>query len=171
MIIVNTGNGKGKTTASIGQIIRSLGQGFSVCLIQLFKGETFYGEQKILAALKGLDFFSYAKEHPYCVKGVTLEQAKEKCLPAIGKLAELAKSPKKYDLVVLEEFNIALRDGFIDKQRFLELVKELSEKSDIVVTGRAACPELIGMADIVTEMKEIKHPYQKGITARRGIEF
>ena len=61
MIIINTGNGKGKTTASIGQIIRSLGHGNKVCLIQLFKGESFYGEQKILTALPGLDFFSYSK--------------------------------------------------------------------------------------------------------------
>lgn len=171
MIIINTGNGKGKTTASIGQIIRSLGQGFNVCLIQLFKGESFYGEQKILVNLQGLDFFSYAKEHPYCIKGVTLDQAKEKCCPAMDKLAELAASEKKYDLIVLEEFNIAVRDGFIDKIQFLELVKKLSEKSDIVITGREAPPELINMADLVTEMKEIKHPYQKGINARKGIEF
>ncbi|MCL2144306.1 MAG: cob(I)yrinic acid a,c-diamide adenosyltransferase [Endomicrobia bacterium] len=171
MIIVNTGDGKGKTTASIGQIVRALGHGFKVCLIQLFKGEVFYGEQNILTKLEGLDFFSYAKKHPYCIKGVALEQVNRECIPAMEKLAELADSPKKYDMVVLEEFNIALRDGFIDKASFLELIKKLSQKSDIVVTGRSAPMELVEMADLVAEMREIKHPYQKGIAARRGIEF
>ena len=171
MIIVNTGDGKGKTTASIGQIVRSLGQGFKVCLIQLFKGEIFYGEQNILTKLEGLDFFSFAKEHPYCIKGVTLEEAKEECKPAVKKIAELADSAKQYDLIVLEEFNIAVRDGFIDKEEFIGLVKKLSEKADIVITGRAAPNELIEMADLVTEMREIKHPYKKGIPAKKGIEF
>ncbi len=171
MIIVNTGNGKGKTTAAIGQIIRSLGHGFKVCLIQLFKGESFYGEQKILTKLKNLDFFSYAKEHPYCIKGVTLKEATEKCKPAMEKLKKIASSSKKYDLVVLEEFNIALRDKFINKKEFITLVKKLSKKSDVVITGRGAPKELIAAADLVTEMKEIKHPYKKGVKARKGIEF
>ncbi|MDR2426710.1 MAG: cob(I)yrinic acid a,c-diamide adenosyltransferase [Endomicrobium sp.] len=171
MIIINTGDGKGKTTASIGQIIRSLGHGNKVCLIQLFKGRQFYGEQNILTKLDGLDFFSFAKEHPYCIKNVSIEEAKEKCIPAMEKLAELTNSCKKYDLVVLEEFNIALRDGFLDKMQFINLLKKLSEKSDIVITGRAAPQELIDIADLVTEMKEIKHPYKKGIPAKKGIEF
>jgi ATP:corrinoid adenosyltransferase len=171
MILVFTGNGKGKTTASIGQIIRSLGHGNKVCLIQLFKGEAFYGEQNILTKLAGLDFFSYAKEHPFCVKTATMEAAKSQCEPAIKKLSELASGQKKYDLIVLEEFNIAVRDGFIDKTEFLELIKKMSEKSDIVVTGRAALQELIEMADLVTEMKEIKHPYNNAISAKKGIEF
>lgn len=171
MIIVNTGDGKGKTTASTGQIVRSLGQGWKVALIQLFKGENFYGEQKILTQLDGLDFFSFAREHPYCIKGVTLEEAARSCRPAVEKLKELAESPKKYDLVVLEEFNIAVRDKFIDKDEFIRLVKLLAEKSNVIVTGRGAPEELIEAADLVTEMKEVKHPYQKGIQACKGIEF
>jgi cob(I)alamin adenosyltransferase len=171
MIIVNTGDGKGKTTASIGQIIRSLGHGFKVCLIQLFKGETFYGEQKILTGLDGLDFFSYSKEHPFCIKSVTLEEAADKCKPAIEKIKEIIDSPKKYDLIVLEEFNIALRDGFIDKDEFINLVKALSKNCDVVITGRGAPEELIEIADLVTEMKEIKHPCNKGTQAKKGIEF
>ena len=171
MLLVNTGYGKGKTTAAIGQIIRALGQGFKVCLIQLFKGEAFYGEQNILVKLDNLDFFSFSKEHPYCIKGVALEEAAERCKGAMDKVAELAGGPKKYDLIILEEFNIALRDKFIDKNEFLKLVKILSEKSDVLITGRGAPQELFDMADYVTEMKEIKHPYNKGIQARKGIEF
>ena len=171
MIIVNTGNGKGKTTAAIGQIIRALGQGFNVCLIQLFKGESFYGEQKILTGLKGLDFFSYAKEHPFCIEGITMGQTKESCSPAFAKLSEIANSYKKYDFVVLEEFNIAMRDGFINITETINLIKQLSEKSTVIVTGRSAPQELIDIADIVTEMKEVKHSYNKGVKAQKGIEF
>ncbi|MDR1941862.1 MAG: cob(I)yrinic acid a,c-diamide adenosyltransferase [Endomicrobium sp.] len=171
MIIVNTGNGKGKTTAAIGQIIRSLGQGFKVCLIQLFKGESFYGEQKILTALNNLDFYSYASEHPYCVKGVSVKEAANNCKPAMDKIKELALSEKQYDLIVLEEFNIALRDKFIEENEFIELVKEISKKSNVIVTGRGAPESLTDIADLVTEMKEIKHPYNKGAQACKGIEF
>ncbi|MDR3256156.1 MAG: cob(I)yrinic acid a,c-diamide adenosyltransferase [Endomicrobium sp.] len=171
MIIVNTGNGKGKTTAAMGQIIRSLGHGFKVCLIQLFKSESFYGEQKILTKLDNLDFFSFAKEHPYCVKGVSPEEVINQCYQAIAKLKELANAPKKYDMFVLEEFNIALRDKFINENEFINIVKQLSQKSNIIITGRGSPQALIDIADLVTEMKEIKHLYKKGIDAKRGIEF
>ncbi|MDR2428067.1 MAG: cob(I)yrinic acid a,c-diamide adenosyltransferase [Endomicrobium sp.] len=171
MIIVNTGNGKGKTTAAIGQIIRSLGQGFRVCLIQLFKGEEFYGEQKILSGLGNLDFFSFAKKHPYLFKSVSVKDAKLDCCLAMDKVKLLSLSPKKYDLIVLEEFNIALRDKFIDEREFLTLLQQLSQKSNIIVTGRSVPQNLIDVADIVTEMKEIKHCYNKGIKAYKGIEY
>ncbi|MDR3307109.1 MAG: cob(I)yrinic acid a,c-diamide adenosyltransferase [Endomicrobium sp.] len=138
MIIVNTGNGKGKTTAAVGQIIRSLGQGFKVCLLQLFKGEQFYGEQKILTGLNDLDFFSFAKEHPHLVKSVSVKDTKINCCLAMDKVKELTVSPKKYDLIVLEEFNISLRDKFINERQFLALLKQLSRKSNIVITGRIA---------------------------------
>lgn len=171
MIMVNTGDGKGKTTASIGQIIRSLGHGNKVCLIQLFKGEDFYGEQKILAKLEGLDFYSYASRHPFCVKNASPDETSQQCVFALKKLAEIASAPQRYDLIVLEEFNIALRDNFIETGAFLELLKKLSEKADIVITGRGAPQKLQDMADLVTEMKEIKHPYRKGVPAKKGIEF
>jgi cob(I)alamin adenosyltransferase len=171
MIIVNTGNGKGKTTASIGQIIRSLGHNNKVCLIQLFKGENFYGEQNILVNLRNFDFLSYAKEHPFCIKTATVEETIKQCRFAVEKVKELANSDKKYDLIVLEEFNIALRDNFINEEEFIEVVKQLSQKSDVVITGRGAPCKLIEIADLVTEMKEIKHPYKNGAEAKAGIEF
>jgi cob(I)alamin adenosyltransferase len=171
MIIVNTGNGKGKTTAAIGQIIRALGHKHNVCLIQLFKGENFYGEQNILLKLENLDFFSYCKKHPFCFDDVSVRQAQAECQNALEKLKEISQADKKYDLIVLDEFNIALRDNFIDKNAFINLVKKLSEKSDLIITGRGAPDELIDIADLVGEIKEIKHPYNKGIKAREGIEY
>lgn len=89
----------------------------------------------------------------------------------MDKVKLLSLSPKKYDLIVLEEFNIALRDKFIDEREFLTLLQQLSQKSNIIVTGRSAPQNLIDVADIVTEMKEIKHCYNKGIKAYKGIEY
>ena len=170
MILVITGNGKGKTTSSIGQIVRALGHNRKVCLVQLFKGEDFYGEQKILNKLEGLDFFSFAKKHPFCFKDVSKETVVKECGQALNKLNEIA-ADNIYDLIVLEEFNIATRDGFIDEDSFLETVKKLARKSDVFVTGRNACSKLIELADLVSEVKEIKHPYNKGVPAREGIEY
>lgn len=170
MILVITGNGKGKTTSSIGQIIRALGHNQKVCLIQLFKGESFYGEQNILAKLEGLDFFSFAKKHPFCFKDISKHDAKQDCFVAVSKIEEIIKN-NIYDLIVLEEFNIAVRDGFIENSTLIDLAKKLSEKSTVMITGRNASQELIEIADLVSEVMEIKHPYNKGIQAQKGIEF
>jgi len=170
MIIIITGNGKGKTTSSIGQIVRALGHNQKVCLVQLFKGEDFYGEQKILTKLEGLDFFSFAKKHPFCFKNITKEQTVKECEQAINKLKEII-SDNKYNLIVLEEFNIAIRDNFIDEDLLIDIIKQLNEKSNVVITGRGAGQKLIELADLVSEVKEIKHPYNKGVPAQEGIEF
>jgi len=170
MILVITGNGKGKTTSSIGQIVRALGHNQKVCLVQLFKGEKFYGEQNILTKLEGLDFFSFAKKHPLCFKEISKEQVVKECEQAINKLKEIINK-NKYNLIVLEEFNIAIRDNFIDETSFIDVVKKLNKNSNVVITGRSASNKIIELADLVSEVKEIKHPYNKGIPAQEGIEF
>ena len=170
MIIVITGNGKGKTTSSIGQIVRALGHNQKVCLVQLFKGENFYGEQKILTKLDGLDFFSFAKKHPFCFKDVTRELATRACKQAIDKLKEIINN-NKYNLIVLEEFNIAIRDNFIEEDLLIDIIKQLNKKSNVVITGRGASQKFIELADLVSEVKEIKHPYNKGVPAQEGIEY
>ena len=170
MIIVITGNGKGKTTSSIGQIVRALGHNQKVCLVQLFKGEDFYGEQKILTKLKGLDFFSFAKKHPFCFKNITKEQIVEECKQAINKLKEIIKD-NNYNLIVLEEFNIAIRDKFVEETLLIDIINQLNKKSNVVITGRGASSKLIEVADLVSEIKEVKHPYNKGIPAQEGIEY
>ncbi len=170
MIIVITGNGKGKTTSSIGQIVRALGHNQKVCLVQLFKGENFYGEQKILNKLEGLDFFSFAKKHPFCFKEITKEQVIKECSDALQKLNKIAEN-NKYDLIVLEEFNIALRDGYIQEDSLINIIKELNKNTNVMITGRGASDKLVELADLVSEVKEIKHPYNKGIPAQEGIEY
>jgi cob(I)alamin adenosyltransferase len=171
MIIVHTGSGKGKTTAAVGQIIRALARGAKVCLIQLFKGREFYGEQKILVKLKNLDFFSFAPKHPLCFPEVRQESVKQECDKALALLDKIASGRKQYRLIVLEEFNIALRDHCMELAPLLTILSKFSPDTDIIVTGRGAPRKLIQEAELVTEMKEVKHPYQKGIKAKKGREF
>jgi cob(I)alamin adenosyltransferase len=174
MLIVNTGNGKGKTTAAMGQILRALGHNQKVCLIQLFKGKEFYGEQNILKKLKNLDFFSFAPKHPFCFpkhKDLTHKTIKNQCLKALSKVRSVLLSKAPYDLVVLDEFNIAVRDGHITIKELLEVISYNDSNIDIIVTGRSAKKELLHDADIVTEMREIKHPFSKCTKSRKGIEY
>jgi cob(I)alamin adenosyltransferase len=171
MIIVNTGNGKGKTTAAVGQIVRSLGRGWKVAVIQLFKGREFYGEQKILKTLKNLDFFSFAPKHPFCCPEANPAAAKKQCEDALHKFRELTAGAKRYDLIVLEEFNIALRDNFLDCRDLLSALEATAPATTVILTGRGAPAALLERADLATEMKEIKHPYRKGAVARRGLEY
>ena len=170
MILLITGKGKGKTTSAIGQIVRALGHNQKVCLIQLFKGESFYGEQNILTKFKNLDFFSFAKKHPFCFKEVSKEQVIKECEQSLKKLKEISQN-NKYNLIVLEEFNIAIRDNFMNETFFINTVKKLNENSNVVITGRGASQKLIDVADLVSEIKEIKHPYTKGVLAQEGIEY
>ncbi|MBN1823137.1 MAG: cob(I)yrinic acid a,c-diamide adenosyltransferase [Endomicrobiales bacterium] len=170
MIIVNTGDGKGKTTAAMGQVLRSLGRGWKVCIIQLFKGREFYGEQTILKKLKGLKLLSFAPKHPACFRNIPEKKVRNECRKALSEAWSVIKR-NKFDMVVLEEFNIAVRDGFLKAEDLLKVLGAKSPAAVVIVTGRGASKQLIGKADLVTEMKEIKHPYRRGITARKGIEF
>ncbi len=171
MIIVNTGNGKGKTTAAIGQIIRSLGRGWKVCLIQLFKGKEFYGEQKVLKKLKNLKFYSFAPKHPGCFSGISQASLKSECGKALKKFKESIAPEKGYDLIVLDEFNIAVRDGIMDVKALLDILKDIDSKTNVLITGRSAHKSLLKVADLITEMKEVRHPFNKGILAKKGLEF
>jgi cob(I)alamin adenosyltransferase len=172
MIIVYTGNGKGKTTAAIGQVIRFLGHSLKVCIIQLFKDKKFYGEQKILYKFKNVDFFHFAKTHPYFDKKITIDIVKKQCNFAMAKIKDIMINFKnKYDLIILDEFSIALRDKFIDESEFIFIIKQLSNKTNIIITGRSVCKKIIEIADIVTEMKEIKHSYNNHIKYKIGIEY
>ncbi|MFH1367797.1 MAG: cob(I)yrinic acid a,c-diamide adenosyltransferase [Elusimicrobiota bacterium] len=171
MLIINTGNGKGKTTAAIGQMVRALGQGQKVCFVQIFKGAVFYGEQKVLQNLKNLDFYSFAPKHPYCFRGISLRPIRLECQKAVKLLKKIARGRKKYDLIVLDEFNIGVRDGFIGLKALLDVLNKLIENTNVIITGRGAHKELLKRADLITEMKEVRHPYKKGIKASKGLEF
>ena len=171
-VIVYTGGGKGKTTAALGMALRAVGYQHRVCMIQFIKGSWHYGEMdsskrltpefELIPAGKGfvgiLDDTSPKEEHERYAKEA-VETCKEKILS------------DKYDLVILDEINYAVNLGLISIQSVIELIKNKPKKLDLVLTGNHAKNEIIELADLVTEMKEIKHPFQSGIKAKQGIDF
>lgn len=167
-IQVYTGNGKGKTTAAFGLALRAVGAGMKVFIGQFVKGKTYNENVAIARHLKNIMVKQYGLGC-FIVNTPTDDDIK-----AAGKgLDEMRKiiQKGKYDMVIMDEVNIALYYKLIDIKDLLEIIKNRPEHVELVLTGRYAPQELIDKADLVTEMKEIKHYYRKGIEARKGIEY
>lgn len=166
LIIVYTGDGKGKTTAALGLAIRAFGTGLKVLILQFIKGGRSSGE------LTALDILG-VKVRQLGLGFITEENFSEQKNLAQASL-DLARKEilsGAWDLIILDEINYAAKFGLLDAKKILELIKIRPPQLHLVFTGRAALPELIDAADLVTEMKLIKHPFQKGIIAQSGIEF
>jgi len=170
LIEVYTGDGKGKTTAVIGLACRAIGHNLKVCYIYFHKNPERwgYGEFKILEKI-GIDVFGFAKEHPYFDK-VEKEKLREECLKGIKFIKKIYKE-KKYDVIICDEILISLRDGFLKEEEIIKIMEEKPENVELVLTGRIATEKIIEKADLVSEIKKIKHPYDKGIKSREGIEY
>jgi len=171
LIIVNTGNGKGKTTAALGMGMRAWGQGFKVLVIQFIKGNWKYGELQA-AERMGPDFVIRQMGEGF-VKGST-EDEKLHHQSAAGEAFQAASdeiAASKWDMIILDELNYAIKFGLVSVEIVIDLLRNKPASLHVVLTGRDAHPEIIEIADLVTEMKEIKHPYKKGIKAQKGIEF
>jgi cob(I)alamin adenosyltransferase len=170
LIQVYTGNGKGKTTAALGLAFRAVGQGLRVLVIQFMKGSIHYGE--LQSALKlspnltirriGREMF-VSKSDP---DPIDLELAREGLL-----FARKAIENREYDIVILDEINVAIDYGMIPLSELLKLIDSKPKTVELILTGRNAKPEVMERADLVTEMVERKHYYEKGIQARKGIEI
>lgn len=169
LLIVITGNGKGKTTAAFGQALRAIGQGYKVFVLQFMKGRK-YGEfiaaEKYLPNLtirmSGLDSF-VMRDNP---AAIDIEMA-QNGLDA----AQKAINSGKYDMVILDEINVALDFKLIALSEVIELIKNKPANLDLILTGRYAPKEIIKLADTVSEVKEVKHHYNAGIKDRAGIEY
>jgi len=170
LIIVNTGNGKGKTTAALGTAFRAAGQGFEIMIIQFIKGSWKYGE---LEAAKKFDNLTITPMGKGFIKLGAAEPEAADCRLAeeTWSACEQAILSGNYDLVVCDEVNYALSYKLLPVQRVIETLQKRPSYVHVILTGRDAPSEIIELADLVTEMKEIKHPYQAGISAQRGIEF
>lgn len=167
MIQVYTGKGKGKTTAAIGQAVRARGQGLRVGVFQFLKAGRQTGEVRILEKM-GILFQQYGSGRWLINR---LPEQEEVDL-AIRGLEEAEQAiTEGYDLVVLDEISHAINFGLIPLDRVLSVVTNLPKDIEIVLTGRDMPEQLVARADLVTEMKEVKHPYKKGIASRRGIEY
>jgi len=168
LIIINTGDGKGKSTAAFGTAIRALGHGFKVCVIQFIKSPSEYGE--VISAAKFQNLEWHTEGRGFTWKSDDLE--KDKAVAQKGfELAKQKISSGEHDLIVLDEVTYLTNFKFIDIEDLLEVLKNKPERLNIILTGRDADPKLIELADTVTEMKKIKHCFDKGIKAKKGIEF
>ncbi len=172
LIHVYTGEGKGKSTASFGLVVRALGHNKKVAIFSFLKDSKIeYGEMKSFKkAFPNLTYIRFENKSPLFDKSVTVEELKRSVRESFDMTLEMIKK-EDYDLVVLDEMNICLKYQLIDKDYVINFLKNKPEKMEIVITGRDAIPEIIELADYVTEMRMIKHPYEKGIQARKGIEF
>jgi len=169
LVIVNTGNGKGKSTSAFGVLLRAWGRGFRICVIQFIKAETGqWGEIKAAKKL-GIDWFSTGDGFTWTSKDMdeTIARARHG-----WELAKAKILSRNYDLIILDEFTYTLQYGWLDSKEVIDWLKaNKPQDMHLIITGRDAPEALIEYADLVTEMQEIKHPYQKGLQAQAGIEF
>jgi cob(I)alamin adenosyltransferase len=168
LIMVNTGNGKGKTTAAFGQALRVVGHGQRVCVIQFIKGKWPTGESQALARL-GDQVELHVRG-----TGFTWTESRDEVVRAALQGWSLARekiSAGRFRLVVLDELTYLINYGIIDEAEVLATLAARPASLDIVVTGRDASAGLLAAADLVTEMREIKHPYRQGRAARQGVEY
>lgn len=169
LVIVNTGDGKGKTTAALGLLMRAAGRGMRVCMIQFLKSERGkWGETRAAQKL-GIEWHQMGDGFTWKSKDPHDTRAKARLA---WEFAQEKIQNGGYDLIVLDEFTYPLSYGWLDTIAVIDWLKRHRPASlHLVVTGRGAPPELIDYADLVTEMKAVKHPFEKGIKAQAGIEF
>jgi cob(I)alamin adenosyltransferase len=159
LIQVYTGRGKGKTTAALGLALRAAGQDMKVCIIQFTKGWPHYGELTSIEKLPNITLRRFGRADDVERAHQALDHARQ------------TLTSGDYDVVILDEINVALVYNLIGLGEVLALMESKPEKVELVLTGRDAHPEIVKRADLVTEMLDIKHPFNKGVEKRRGIEY
>ena len=172
IVIVYTGNGKGKTTASLGVALRAIGQGLKVCMVQFIKGEWHYGELNSIKKLEP-DFELIVAGKGF-IGIIDDDHAFDEHVSAANTALEIVEQKMSldiFDIIILDEINYAVHLGLLQLSDVLRLVKNRPKQLSLILTGNYACEELISLADLVTEMKAIKHPYKKGIKAKLGIDY
>src|SRR5579862_6321960 len=171
LIIVNTGPGKGKTTAAMGTGLRAVGQGMRVMMLQFLKGSWHYGEldavqafsDKFVMKQMGRGFVKVGAEKPDPEDVRMVEEAWAE--------ADRAIQSGQWDLIILDEINYAISYGMLDPAKVVESLKKKPDMVHVILTGRNAHPTIVEAADTVTEMRQVKHAYEKGVMAQRGIEY
>ena len=172
IVIVYTGNGKGKTTASLGVALRAVGHGLRVCMVQFIKGEWHYGELNSIKKLEP-DFELIVAGKGF-IGIIDDDHAFEEHVRAAKTALDIVEqkiSLDSFDIIILDEINYALHLGVLHLADVTKILQNRPKHLSLILTGNHACEEIITLADLVTEMKEIKHPYKKGIKAKRGIDF
>jgi cob(I)alamin adenosyltransferase len=169
LVQVYTGDGKGKTTAALGLALRAAGHGFRVHIVQFMKGWSDYGELEALGHLPNITLVQFGRtefvdpEDPDPEDRRLAQEAWQHSLDALQQ--------GRYDVVVLDEINVALNYGLVSLEQVLVLLDARPSQVELILTGRRAHPQIIERADLVTEMRAIKHPYDAGVAGRKGVEY
>ncbi|MEN6357560.1 MAG: cob(I)yrinic acid a,c-diamide adenosyltransferase [Armatimonadota bacterium] len=171
LVHVYTGEGKGKTTAALGTAMRAVGWGLKVCVIQFIKGYADIGEALFAKRFpENLTIKQFTTDCSRSIDEKKVSQRKRVSQEAMA-YAEQAVRNNNYDLIILDEINNAAHFNLIETDRILQMIQNKPEHLELILTGRDAPQEIIEAADYVTEMKMIKHPYEQGIQARKGIDY
>jgi len=169
LLIVNTGDGKGKTTAALGMVLRAWGRGFRICVIQFIKAET--GQWGEIKAAKKLGIEWHATGDGFTWTSKDLDETAARARHG-WEIAKEKIASGNYDLIVLDEFTYTMVYEWLNTDEVMEWLRlNRPPNLHLVITGRSAPDALIAQADLVTEMKVIKHPYEQGIVAQAGVEF
>ena len=171
IIQIYTGSGKGKTTAALGLALRARAHGLSVGLVSFHKNPERWGykEDEKLKEI-GVEINRFATRHPFCDKDVTEDDLRADCQEGLEYIKKVMKE-ETFDVLVIDEILISVRDGFMDEQNVLDLFDAKPDSMELVLTGRGATPKMIERADLVSRIEMVKHPYEQGLEARKGIEF
>ncbi|MBY0524537.1 MAG: cob(I)yrinic acid a,c-diamide adenosyltransferase [Gemmataceae bacterium] len=176
LLMVVTGDGKGKTTSALGLAFRALGNGFRVFIVQYIKGKWKTGEKKLADLLRAnVDHLGLDIEIRPMGDGFTwITQNREQDVATTREIWQVSKdaiSSNKYDLVILDEINVVMKLGYLDPAEVVAFLKERDPDLHVVLTGRGAPPEVREAADMVSEIQPVKHHYKAGVKAQQGIEF
>lgn len=172
LVIVYTGKGKGKTTAALGMALRAVGYNYKVCMIQFIKGSWHYGEMTSSKRLEPeFELTAVGKGFVGIIDDKSPREEHEKIALDALQISKEKIGSEKYDIIILDEINYAINLGLIKIDDVLDLIKNKPQRLNLVLTGNYAKKKIIEIADLVTEMKEIKHPFKFGIKAKRGIDF
>ncbi|RED12308.1 cob(I)yrinic acid a,c-diamide adenosyltransferase [Pontivivens insulae] len=168
LVLIHTGKGKGKSSSAFGVVARALGWGHKVGIVQFIKGKWKTGEREFFQKIPQIDWHTMGDGFTWDTQDK--EQDTQAAVAAFAQAAAMMNSGD-YDLIVLDEINIALRYDYLDAQAVKEALEARAEKTSVILTGRDAKPLLMEYADLVTEMTEVKHPFQAGIKAQRGVDY
>lgn len=169
LIHIYTGDGKGKTTACIGLAARALGSGYKVLYCSFHKRPEKYGYTEMESLKKlGAEVINFAKGHPHLDKSVIAETLVEEVAEALDMIE---KRWDNVDVLIMDEILISVRDGYLSEDVLADFIKRKPEKTELVMTGRGATDSLMELSDYVSHIQKVKHPYDRNIRSRKGIEF
>ncbi len=171
LVHIYTGEGKGKTTSAIGLAVRALGGGFKVCYTSFHKRPERYGytEMDSLRQL-GATVLNFAKGHPKLDRSIDPEVTKRESVEAFAQIREVL-SEQSFDMLIMDEVLISVRDNYIPEELLMEFIEAKPEGLELVLTGRGATPRVIELADYVSYIEKVKHPFDCGVASRKGVEY